>query len=271
MKLAELYNIKRIRWSIAAPCMSKKSDDIERYFPELAGKVSEFIETAVQKGINVVNDCGYIPLCYYSEKQLAYLLQLPNAIKCNCESSPIDIDNQFNAWRCYGLYSLLKVPIDRFSNEAELHQYFNRRIQLLNNLAPYSKCNTCQYWQNSCGGGCYAIRARRAFRKNPNICFFPTDDDKEILNCIPKRKEELTIRESDTSVKLYCNHTIIENPDENKLIFLKTIDGDKTILQLIELWEHNFSSYENVQKQVIQTCRELFEKDLINIKYSYRY
>ena len=163
----------------------------------------------------------------------------------------------------------MQVPINKFGNEGELYRYFDRRTKILNNLAPYQKCNTCEFWQKSCGGGCYAIRVQKALQKNPRICFFPIDDDLEILHCIPKQVNGLTIREDEDVVKLYCNKTIIENPDENKLAFLKTIDGHQTILQLIELWKSNFSSYENAQKQVIQTCRELFEKDLVTIKYSY--
>jgi len=268
--LAELYNIKNIRWSVAAPNLSKKRKEIDEYFPELSGQVAKFIESAVRKGMKVTNDCGYIPLCYYSEEQLSYLLQLPGiAIKSNCEGSPVDIDNKFNAWRCYGLYSLIQVPIDGFSNETELGKYFDRRIKILNNLEPYQKCNTCKFWQNSCGGGCYAIRIRKVLQKKPHICFFPIDDDQEILHCIPERIKELTIREDNDIVRLYCNQTIIENPDENKLVFLRAIDGRQTIQQLIELWKSNFSSDENTKKQVIQTCRELFEKDFITIKYKY--
>ena len=86
IELAELYNIKRIRWSIAAPNLSKKGKDIDEYFPELSGQIAKFIKSAVQKGITVTNDCGYIPLCHFSKEQLSYLLQLPSiSIKTNCE------------------------------------------------------------------------------------------------------------------------------------------------------------------------------------------
>ena len=68
---------------------------------------------------------------------------------------------------------------------------------------------------------------------------------------------------------LYFRNEMVVNEDENTVAFLKKINGNYSINDLIELWKNNFSSYDNAVDIIIETCRELFEKDYILINYEF--
>ena len=269
--LAKKNNINRIRWSIAAPNMEGGEYKMLNKFPKIADRVYEFLIDVKKENIETSQDCGYMPLCFFDEEKLFNLnFKLKNvSMRSGCVSSPVDIDNKGNAWRCYGLYSVLKAPKDDFKNERELSEYFNRRTRLLDNMYLFEDCKTCDYYMKSCGGGCYAIRIKRALEQNPDLELFPIDNDQEILNCKPKREQSVTIRNKEGKKQLYWKKGNNPDIDENTIAFLEEIDGEKSIQDLINLWQDNFSNSDLAQKKVVQMCRNLFELDLIDINYDY--
>lgn len=269
--LAKKYNINRIRWSIAAPNMDGGEYKIINQFPKIADRISEFLKDVKKENIETSQDCGYMPLCFFDEKDLFNLnFNLKNvSMRSGCIGSPVDIDNKGNAWRCYGLYSVLKAKKDDFKNERELSNYFNRRTKLLDNMYLLEDCKTCDYYMKSCGGGCYAIRVKRALEQNPDLVLFPIDDDREVLNCKPKREQSVTIRNKEGKKQLYWKKGNNPNIDENTVAFLEEIDGEKRIRDLINLWQDNFSNLDKAKETIVQMCRNLFEMDLIEINYDY--
>lgn len=275
--LANIYSIKSIRWSIAAPYISSKKYNMDKYFHEISNTIYDFLKEAQDYEIVTQQDCGYIPPCFYNKKKLMNItFGLKTISNYKCSNAPIDIDNKGNAWRCYGLYPVLRTNINKFKNENDLRGYFNRRTNILkNNLPLYQDCLECDFWRTSCTGGCYAIRIKKAFEKKSNVCLFPIDDDKEILNCIPIKPHNFILRtESDKEKSILWKaggvNKVLNNPDENTISFLEAVDEEKTVLDLIELWQNNFTSYDNAQKAVCEMFRKLFELDLIQIKYDYK-
>jgi sulfatase maturation enzyme AslB (radical SAM superfamily) len=274
VELANKYNIKRIRWSVAAPNLSNYSDSnsIEQFYHEIADRLYLFYKECFGENIAVNQDCNYIPPCYFDKNKLLDIsLRSKHRIKFSCSGgSPVDIAADGTAWRCYGLYSVLRSNVKNFNNENELNRYFTRRVRLLDNLIPYEECRNCEYWKNGCNGGCYVFRVSRALKQNVNLVLFPIDDDIAIMQCSPYKRADLIIKENGDDYKILYNEKIIVNEDENTIEFLKEIDGKKTINDLIEKWKGNFSSYDNACSTIINKCRELFENDMIKINYDYK-
>jgi hypothetical protein len=270
--LALEYNIKNIRWSVASPNISNYDENVgETKFSRIANKLYELHNSCISNNLILNGDCNYIQPCFWDNSQLSELL-IKNAkkIQFNCSNgSPVDIGADGMAWRCYGLYSVMKTNISKFKNDEELEKYFTRRVKLLNNMFAYEECQNCQYWQKGCNGGCYVYRIKRAIKQKSDIVLFPIDNDVEILKCKPFKKDNVIIKTENEEDILILNYTIISNEDENTLQFLKNIDGEKSINELISMWKDNFSSIEKAQSIIIAKCRELFDKDYIGINYQY--
>ena len=273
-ELSKAFNIKRIRWSITAPNIQGPDYLLENDFEFIASRFYEFYMKAIENGITVVGDCGYLPPCFFTSENFKKISLLSensrNFVRFKCNNSPVDIDNKGIAWRCYGLYSVLKQPIKNFASEDELRAYFNRRIRLLDNIFPYQRCKTCEYWLKGCSGGCYAIRIKKALSIDPDLCIFPIDDDNAILDCKPQRIENLILRNYKMKKFIAFNTKIVEDPDENMISFIEEVDGKKSISELIDMWKENFDSYDIAKATVIEMCRKVFEMDMITINYDYR-
>ncbi|NOU18117.1 MAG: radical SAM protein [Bacteroidales bacterium] len=272
LNYAEKYSVKSIRVSIAAPNITIGEYELENSYWQIANQLNDFLIAASNRNIKVYKDCNYIPPCFFSKEQLINIkFQLKGNWSFSCVSAPVDINANGEAWRCYGLFSVLRTKIGDFSTEEALKKYFNRRMRLLSiNLYAYSECKECPYWQKSCLGGCYAIRIKKVLKEHPNMILFPIDDDNEILNCKPKRNESLVLRENKLNYKVYSEGKVMNQPDENMVSFLKIIDGQITIRELIDKWKENFDNYEETKNEVTKMCRKLFEKDMIDIVYDYK-
>jgi hypothetical protein len=271
LDLAKRFEIKKIRWSVAAPNLADDSYTLEPKYGNISKRLYELHLLCLTHGIEINGDCNYIQPCYYNGNHLnEILIRTKQNCSFSCsEASPVDIDANGVAWRCYGLYSVLRKNIDSFQKEHELEKYFTRRVRLLNNMYAYEECRQCNYWQQGCSGGCYVFRIKKAIKQNPSLVLFPIDDEREILKCRPYRDKNVLIKEYENLSILFFNNILIVDSDENTLSFLKEIDGQKTIADLITLWRKNFSSFENAQIAIIKKCRELFETDMIRINYDY--
>ena len=268
--LAKKFKIGKIRWSVTAPNISSGEYQMEKHFSEISDRIFNFLMATKKEGINTHCDCGFVPPCFYDKNKLVELnLQLSEPMKFQCKGSAVDIDVHGNAWRCYGLFSVLKTNVDNFKNETELRNYFTRRVKILDNIYPYSACKNCNYWQASCNGGCYAIRVKKVLQEKKDVVLFPIDNEHAIFDCMPHKVKNVQIKERDRNSYILSKGKVISHPDENKIAYLKEIDGTKTVRDLIELWKGNFSSYQNAEKDVVEMTRLLFDADMIEIKYDY--
>lgn len=268
--LSDKYNIPNLRASIAAPNLSSGDYELENDYYAIAQKLHQFLLDAKKRNKVVYKDCNYIPPCFYENDQLLDMkYSLKRSWSFSCATSPIDIDSEGNTWRCFGLYSVLNTNIKDFRNEEELKRYFNRRMRILsNNMYAYAECRECPYWLKSCLGGCFVIRIKKAFSQKLDLCLFPIDDDTEILKCKPKVSENAVLRSDNGHVKIYSSDSYV-NSDTNALAFMNEIDGEKSVENLIEKWHRNFDNYQEAKETVEKMCRNLFERDLIDINYDY--
>lgn len=270
IELAKKYNVGRIRWSVSNTNL--ENVNLKEYFHKVAQRIEMFLTALEENGLKSIHDCGYVPLCFYSIDQLHRLNFLTsNSMKVGCKNSPLDVDNKGNTWRCFGLYNWIKAPIEKFENTSKLKNYYDRRIRVLNQLYLFKECKNCKYHNKSCGGGCYALRIKNAQKNNAKVCLNPIDDDEEILKIIPERAKSIRFKQYSGHKVVYASDKAFPNLDYNTLVFLETIDGNKSILELINLWKDNFSSYEKAKSTLINLCRTTFEKDLINVRYDFTY
>ncbi len=267
----EEYSVKNIRISIAAPNISEGEYELEKDYYKIADRLYEFLKECSSRNIKVQKDCNYIAPCFFTKEQLLDIKYTINSSwNFTCASSPIDIDVNGNTWRCYGLYSILHSNIKNFNKEDELKDYFNRRMRLLStNFYSYTECKNCEYWQKSCLGGCFTIRIKKALEQNPDLKIIPIDDDDEILNCKPKINKSVVLKKNNIQLIILKENEALSCDDTKVIEFLETIDGNLTINRLIEILRENFRSYEEAKKEIVLICRSLFERDIIDIVYSY--
>lgn len=269
--LCQQYKINRIRWSICAPNTNGNDYLLEKDFYTIASRLYQFLKAAEKLNIKTTRDCGYIPPCFFKKNELHDLVLRCNGnINFTCTTSAIDIDKQKKAWRCYGLYSVLQVDIEQFKNEVELQKYFNRRMRLLDNLDNYKECQTCGYAGKSCGKGCYAIRIKKALQARPDICLFPVDDDKEVLNCCPVKNDEMLIRCKNGRIQLLFRNKAFENPSKEMLAILTNSDGKTTIKNIIDKVKPEYGNPAEAKTTIINSFRKIFEMDLITVNYDYK-
>jgi hypothetical protein len=188
LELAQRTGIRHLRYSIAAPNISAPSSWAivpERDFRPLARTVVRLAEQLRRAGMSLGGDCGYLPRCVYTPGDLDTIQATPGAMQ-QCRMSPVDLAPGGTAWRCYGLYSVLRATVDWTQPPAQLDGYFDRRARLLEDFLLFERCRDCVHLETrQCLGGCYALRVARQLRRDPATCLFPVDDDEQLLGCEP--------------------------------------------------------------------------------------
>jgi hypothetical protein len=164
--LAERFSVGALRVSIAAPNVTDPRSwlvDPERDFPALSRLVLDLVRKARGQNLRIHSDCGYIPPCFFAPAEVEELNPAgeARALEWRCHG-PVDIGPDGEAWRCYGLYALLRAPLADFANAEELDAHFERQTRLLESRPLFSACATCAFLAHGqCGGGCHGFRAVR--------------------------------------------------------------------------------------------------------------
>lgn len=188
LELAKRTGIRHLRYSIAAPNISDPASWAivpERDYRPLARTVVKLAEQVRRAGLDLGGDCGYLPRCVYTPGDLEKIQAMPGAMQ-QCRLSPVDVAPGGTAWRCYGLYSVLRTTVDWTQPPAQLDAYFDRRVRLLEDFLLFERCRDCAHLEmRQCLGGCYALRVARQLRRDPATCLFPVDDDEQLLRCEP--------------------------------------------------------------------------------------
>ncbi|MEH0022184.1 MAG: radical SAM protein [Desulfobacter sp.] len=286
LDLAQQFNIPSLRYSIAAPSLAapcSQSLGPEDY-PALAARVHEFIMAADARGMAVSSDCGYIPFCMFNPSQQRDLLALGRkglTIKFHCDSAT-DIVGNGEAWRCYGLSSVLRTNTGYFNTIEEMTQYFNNRVRLLKHVHLYEKCNSCEHLDAGiCGGGCFVFRVAKKMQKDKDTdndhLFnpFPLDDDAWLLDARPVRNPMVSLWENQSGEKISAlpvltslGRTIIHFRDgENKVSFYEVFEactGEHTVRDMIERWTHCFEHRNEATSFFLYTIRLFFDQNAID-------
>ena len=280
LDLAVKFNIPSLRYSIAAPTTGNWSGRHFRPedYAELATPVYDFIMAADKLGLAVSSDCGYIPFCMFSEKQQRDLLILSrrgSVIKFHCDSAT-DIGSGGEAWRCYGLYDVLRTRTDRFKSIEEATLFFDNQVRQLNPLYMYEACKHCEFIKGGiCGGGCYVYRVAERLEKDESFNPFPLDDDLWLLNARPKINPEVSLWTAGTGeraavlpVSTRFGRTLLHFQDgENPVSFyevFKGCTGDNTVQEIIDKWVHRFDNEKTAAQFVLYAVRLFFTQKAVD-------
>ncbi|MBI5496832.1 MAG: radical SAM protein [Deltaproteobacteria bacterium] len=190
---ARRHGIRRIRYSVASPNATDPGSwllDARRDFPALAALVHRVVMEGRARGLTVHSDCGYIPPCLFTDAQRRDL-ETPHpsapgpAYTCN---GPVDLGPTGEAWRCYGLYSVVRAHTREHADAASLHDAFERRAHELGdaNLL-FDECAACDWRaRGQCAGGCYALRVTATARQHASGAGVDLADDESLRAAVPR-------------------------------------------------------------------------------------
>jgi MoaA/NifB/PqqE/SkfB family radical SAM enzyme len=157
----ENLGIFKIRWSIAYPGIERNTRFIHPVrYNLIRDRVYQFILEAYERNFELMLDCQ-LPLCFFTEEQISKILFLyPQFFERLGKCTPaIDIGVNLEIWRCFALYSDIKINLKSFNNINEIYRFF--KIKTDNSLlytAPPEYCTGCKYWeQKLCQGGCLSF------------------------------------------------------------------------------------------------------------------
>jgi hypothetical protein len=262
--LVDRFGFTRIRYSVASPNVSDPRSwlvDPTRDFPALARIVHALTMAARDRGVYIHSDCGYLPPCLFTAQQLADMYPkqdeaFETAFSCN---GPIDIGPGGEAWRCYGLFSSMRVKTAEFKNSVQLGQYFETRTNQTHFTPLYDACNTCELKEPyKCAGGCYALRSVKGMQARADESLVQIGSDPAFLRVVPKHTDALhllqqpgktvvMIQERDGSwSKLHLS--------ELELSILKACDGASTVHDLTK-----------GKRAATQAMRSLFERGAVSL------
>lgn len=166
INLAEKYRQTRVRLSIVVPSYGQESRGLP-HFLSLKSTVLKIAKSLLLRDIRFRFDCNLPVKCIWTEEELENMSlmglssqtrDLISLVHAPC-APVIDILQDLNAIRCFGLSKVSKVSINNFNSIKELRDYYieNYDIPFLNKTID-SKCNECALHLKQCYGGCLANR-----------------------------------------------------------------------------------------------------------------
>lgn len=197
LDVAKTFGIKRLRFSVASPnTTDPRTWHIEpaRDFPVLAPLVHQLVMDGRAAGLLVHSDCGYIPPCFFTPQQIEDLrgdTGHPPAMEFSC-TGPVDIGPGGQAWRCYGLYNVVRSNTADFDNERQLGEDFEERTRALGNHFMFDACGTCDYRaKGQCMGGCFAYRETRSMLQSAQAGLVQIGEDRTLMDAVPQLNHAL--------------------------------------------------------------------------------
>jgi hypothetical protein len=268
LELGLKHGIRRIRYSIAAPNLTDEKShllDPKKDFPLIAEGLVKFAKKATAAGFTIDNDCGYLPPCAFTPEDREFMRDI-GALRDACPTSPVDVGTHGEAWRCYGLYSLMRANTKDFPNAKALGEHFDRRMSFLDSIPLFEECDGCEFMaRGACGGGCHVYRAVWALREHPDMNLVPIDDDTALLACTPTRKPEASLAQSNDGGRRLVIGARTFEASANLVAFFDACDGATTLAAMAQKWGPNFDSAEAATTAVVAMAKALFERDAIKL------
>ncbi|MCK5689140.1 radical SAM protein, partial [Myxococcota bacterium] len=197
LALAKRHKIGHLRYSVAAPTVTEPRSwtvDPKRDFKALAKLVYRLVVDAEAAGLQVHSDCGYIPPCMFTEEELQRIHPLNRVISLqpfkpiqefHC-GGPVDIGPGGDAWRCYGLYSVVRDKTSNFQSVSGLAESFDRRTDELVLPDLFDECAECELREPyKCAGGCYGFRVVKGMQNKASAAGVSIGEDEGFLGAVP--------------------------------------------------------------------------------------
>jgi hypothetical protein len=191
LELARRAHARQLRFSVAAPSVTDPRTwtlEAERDFAPLARQILALVGEARSLGLRVFSDCGYLPPCAFDDSMREQLLRgaRDGEIEFTCHG-PLDIDARGEAWRCYGLSTLVRDRVDAFASISELSGELEQRTRSLGAPPLFEACAACTWRAGErCGGGCLALRLVHGLRCKAASRGVDAGDDAQLRACTLK-------------------------------------------------------------------------------------
>lgn len=162
-KINDEYKNTTIRSSVVSPQKSKYIEDRDSYFKLMKPVFMEFVDNVIARGCTLLLDCSEIPLCYFTNLEVAKLARLIGKDisvcgKCGttCQFLP---DLSFSC--CFGdsSYSKMKDFLFNYNSPYEIMEKINkeRDERILDNYI--EKCKNCEFKiKGWCNAGCLGFK-----------------------------------------------------------------------------------------------------------------
>lgn len=151
----------KIRLGLAHPSLTARNAYIHpKQYPIIGEKIVKFAQKAVQAGVKLEFDCGFVR-CMFSEQEIAALERANVEFGWHC--NPIlDIDLDGQIFHCFPLGDKVKVFMSDSSTAAKARSQMMEQTSLYRTAGIYKECSTCYFREaNECTGGCLANTLRR--------------------------------------------------------------------------------------------------------------
>ena len=162
LELIESYDLARIvRLGLAHPTLNGSNTHLHpRHYPEVGRRVSEFGFMAMERGVRLDFDCGWVP-CMFPEGALEALGKGPDEVGLRC--SPIlDLLPDGQVISCYPLSSHAATELPPARDANSLRQHFVERQQPDRGFMLYRECESCGWRaRGECTGGCLSASLGR--------------------------------------------------------------------------------------------------------------
>lgn len=148
IETAKEHNIKEIRWALTIP-QNTENLDPQQYFDENSDTIFNFLNDAIDEGLNPHPDCTSLPVCSLSDEQIRELSLIGEGnLKTRACDPIIDIKPDLTSIRCFAMddYS---VDVTEFDNRNQLRKHFMDEIDAKYQNEPLiDACETCTHFQN---------------------------------------------------------------------------------------------------------------------------
>jgi hypothetical protein len=254
LDLAKRLGVRRVRFSVASPNVTDPGSwmlDPERDYPRVAAVVHALFQDAARLRVQVHSDCGYLPPCVFTDEQLRDLEGLGERLKFSCEGAT-DIGPGGEAWRCYGLKSVVRANTADFEDSAALADDLERQTRELvdprsiagvavgdepkvRELAEgrwlFDACAECGLrLDGTCAGGCYALRAVRSAKARSG-----TDlGDDALMSAVPQIDDARLRVAGDRAMLLDEGGVWVQVPlSAGERRALEACDGARTVADIV--------------------------------------
>jgi len=273
LELAKAFGVERIRFSVASPNVTDpRSWNLvpERDFPILAPLVHRLVLEARAQHLTVHSDCGYIPPCFFTAQQIEDLTTArghPPAMQFSCEG-PVDIGPGGEAWRCYGLFNVVRANTADHPDVASMAESFEATTADLGaRHFMLDACPTCDWrLRGQCAGGCYAYRVTRTMQQDAGVVHI--GEDKALLDVTPRvqtgrvrtlgsgPQARVMVEQDGTWVPLTASSV--------ELDVLGRCNGATTVRQMIALLQAD-GAFRQPAPAVTRAVRKLFQQGAIQL------
>lgn len=173
-RLAHELGRTTFRWAIANPMMGSKVHTVSpERFEELSLRCFDMLQEATKLGLQCTLDCN-LPLCFFNDKQLAWLVwnQPQTVMSLGACDPAIDVTPELEAFRCFSTSSFFRVRVLDFSTESALRDYFRKQVDqvLLPGSGIFHKCASCDaFVLKRCQAGCLGWSKTVASSEAPSL------------------------------------------------------------------------------------------------------